>query len=220
MKRIFTNTPSSRSVFVRDISRFFTPRTTTLRGDKRGVKAFTLIELLVVVLIIGILSAVALPQYQKAVMKSRMAQWDVMFDAGLKTIDLYLLANGWLESGRIYLTGTTSVGTLEMPGNCNIYGSYCYTSAGRLEVSCGSSDCNIVISGNFNADATSGNKVFENDNVSFSYTKAGNVYIYEVSGSAGCQWVSTHSDIPVKPAKITACKNTYGVTLPNPQYTN
>ncbi len=49
---------------------------------KQNKQAFTLIELLVVVLIIGILAAIALPQYQKAVFKSHMAEAIV----NLKTI--------------------------------------------------------------------------------------------------------------------------------------
>ena len=59
-------------------------------------QAFTLIELLVVVLIIGILAAIAVPQYQKAVEKSKAVQAISIMKSFAQAIRVYYLANGKL----------------------------------------------------------------------------------------------------------------------------
>ena len=57
-------------------------------------KGFTLIELLIAVLIIGILAAISVPQYQKVIWKSKAKIMQQQFMELAKEEELYFLMNG------------------------------------------------------------------------------------------------------------------------------
>ena len=92
------------------------------------IKGFTLIELLVVVLIIGILSAVALPQYQRAVAKTRVAELVAQTNALWRAQQLYFLENGTYTENMDDLTLSLPAGCEKTAGNSYVCGHISYGS--------------------------------------------------------------------------------------------
>ena len=67
--------------------------------NEKAVRGFTLIELLVVILIIGILAAVTFPQYQRAVLETRVKSILYTAQPLFKAAQLYHLEHGqWPDS--------------------------------------------------------------------------------------------------------------------------
>ena len=121
-----------------------------LKGCFCSKEGFTLIELLVVVLIIGILAAVAVPQYQIAVDKSRVATMLPLLDAVVKAQTVYYLANGKIANkfeqldialpADAKITDDNSYRQKAVMGKMTVYLSSTTTGrpAGTLELSDGS----------------------------------------------------------------------------------
>ncbi len=89
-----------------------------------NVKGFTLIELLVVVLIIGILSAIALPQYQKAVRRARVTEAKVILKNFTNAQDMYYLRTGNFDLLGPYISDWNDVLDSQFPATTDNWRFY------------------------------------------------------------------------------------------------
>ncbi len=176
---------------------------------------FTLIELLVVVLIIGILAAVALPQYQKAVRKSKFAEIGVMLNNLAKAVEEQRLSENLVNwdgkrSSSGYLDFTTS--SIELPcdkieacsNNGNSTGMCCFNKMGRWSAA----EYGIYYQPDYLPNGAKGNKwlgdvTTKDESMKFNFDKRGRVRSFYVDvqneqvNKQFCQW----------------WKETYGVTF-------
>lgn len=109
-------------------------------------KGFTLIELMVVILIIGILSAIAIPEYTRSMEKARVTEAITIMDSIKKAVDVWVAENGF-PSSKTDLIGSSGSAVnrldINIESDLNCSGDYCAGKYFNFNAYCESSFCLI-----------------------------------------------------------------------------
>ncbi|HAV1547189.1 TPA: pilin [Vibrio parahaemolyticus] len=102
------------------------------QSKQKKQQGFTLIELMIVVAVIGVLAAIAMPQYQKYVAKSEVASVLATLTGAKTNVEAYTVENG-LFPNNVSDASPTALGVPDMPLGSVVFKRDDNTDGGTIE---------------------------------------------------------------------------------------